>query len=74
MAIYKQLEVITRPKQDLFPMKRILSESKAGVWGNAFTTTITQQQKLRLFAVSDCLYFYEPYHEKVDNYCCDSKV
>lgn len=27
-------------------MKRILSESKAGVWGNAFTTTITQQQKL----------------------------
>ena len=55
-------------------MKRILSESKAGFWGNAFTTTITQQQKLTLFAVGDCLYFYEPYHEKVDNYCCDSKV
>ena len=55
-------------------MKRILSESRAGVWGNAFTTTITQQQKLTLFAVSDYLYFYEPYHEKVDNYCCDSKV
>lgn len=55
-------------------MKRILSESKAGVWGNAFTTTMTQQQKLALFAVSDYLYFYEPYHEKVDNYCCDSKV
>ena len=56
-------------------MKRILSESKAGVWGNAFTTTITQQQqKLTLFAPSDYLYFYEPYHEKVDNYCCDCKV
>ena len=33
-------------------MKRILSESKAGVLGNAFTTTITQQQKLTL------LHFY----------------
>jgi len=48
-------------------MKRILSESKAGVLGNAFTTTITQQQKLPLFAASDCDYFYEPYHAKVDH-------
>lgn len=40
-------------------MKRILSESKAGVWGNAFTTTITQQQKLTLFAVSDCLVIFK---------------
>ena len=49
-------------------MKRILSESKAGFWGNALTTTITQQQKLTLFAfLLNCHYFYEPYHEKVDN-------
>ena len=55
-------------------MKRILSESKAGVWGNAFTTTITQQHKLTLFEfLLDCHYFYETYREKVDN-CCDCKV